>query len=182
LTDREDAAGPPSGESADNASFLVGRKLADRRVRATPFSSPYFRHAGPGMFTARPAAVEPSLPLERMTWRLRRALFGRVLATDEELGERLSKVKALATFSSDNLSSVAYATELIMFSLLAAGSAAFWLVLPVSGLIVAIFLVIVITRRIATTLSGTRQSSKAPGKADRMAATPAATLTETVST
>src|SRR6185295_16415912 len=78
---------------------------------------------------------------------LRRALFGRLLATDEESEERLSKVKALATFSSDNLSSVAYATELIMFSLLGAGTAAFWLVMPISALIVAIFLVIVVSYR-----------------------------------
>ena len=85
--------------------------------------------------------------MERAGWRLRRALFGRVLATDEELEERLPKWKALATFSSDNLSSVAYATELIMVSLLSAGAAAFWLVMPISGLIVAIFLVIVISYR-----------------------------------
>jgi amino acid transporter len=96
---------------------------------------------------ARPAAAEPVLPLERAGWRVRRALFGRLLATDEEHTERLSKAKALATFSSDNLSSVAYATELIMVSLLAAGTAAFWLVLPISGLIVGIFLVIVVSYR-----------------------------------
>jgi amino acid transporter len=74
-------------------------------------------------------------------------MFGRLLATDEESEERLSKVKALATFSSDNLSSVAYATEAIMFTLLAAGTASFWLVMPISGLIVAVFLIIVISYR-----------------------------------
>ena len=79
--------------------------------------------------------------------RLRRVLFGRPLATEDELEERLPKVKALSTFSSDNLSSVAYATELIMFTLLAAGSAAFWLVMPISLLIVTIFVIIVISYR-----------------------------------
>jgi amino acid transporter len=79
--------------------------------------------------------------------RARRGLFGRPLASDEEATERLSRVKALATFSSDNLSSVAYATELIMVSLLAAGTGAFWLVLPISGLIVTIFVIIVISYR-----------------------------------
>jgi len=77
----------------------------------------------------------------------RQLLFGRPLATEEELEERLPKVKALATFSSDNLSSVAYASELIMFTLLAAGSAAFWLVMPISFLIVTIFVIIVISYR-----------------------------------
>jgi amino acid transporter len=74
-------------------------------------------------------------------------VFGRPLATDEELEERLPKTKALSTFSSDNLSSVAYATELIMFTLVAAGSSAFWLVMPISLLIVTIFVIIVVSYR-----------------------------------
>ena len=78
--------------------------------------------------TARREALAPTQPVERLVWTLRRAIFGRLLASAEEIDERLSKVKALATFSSDNLSSVAYATEAIMFTLLAAGSASFWLV------------------------------------------------------
>jgi hypothetical protein len=125
--------------------LLAGRRPGDRRVRAAAPASPYFRHAGPGILTARPAAVEPVLPLERARWRIRRALLGRVLATEEEMEERLTNWKALATFSSDNLSSVAYATELIMVSLLSAGAAAFWLVMPISALIVGIFLIIVVS-------------------------------------
>jgi amino acid transporter len=103
--------------------------------------------AGPSTLTAKDTASAPTTPFEQLAWRIRRLLFGRILRTEEELEERLSKVKALATFSSDNLSSVAYATELIMFTLLSAGAAAFWLVMPVSGLIVGIFLVIVISYR-----------------------------------
>jgi amino acid transporter len=141
----------PSGRAAAANpkldTLLTGRRPADRRVRTAPKRSPFFRHAGDGIVRARPAAAEPVLPIERAGWRVRRALFGRLLASDEEEAERLSKTKALATFSSDNLSSVAYATELIMVSLLAAGAAAFWLVLPISGLIVGIFLVIVVSYR-----------------------------------
>ena len=148
MTPEDTRAGRPAAPSPDETGVVLsGRKTADRRIRARPRASPYFRHAGPGILTARPAAVEPNLPLERAAWRLRRAVFGRVLASEEEIEERLSKAKALATFSSDNLSSVAYATELIMFSLLAAGAGAFWLVMPVSGLIVTIFLIIVISYR-----------------------------------
>ena len=40
--------------------------------------------------------------------------IGKPLATDEEIGERLSKKKALAIFSSDAISSSAYATEEIL--------------------------------------------------------------------
>ena len=97
--------------------------------------------------TARPEASEPTSAQEQFLAGVRRLLFGRPLATDEELEERLPKVKALATFSSDNLSSVAYASELIMFTLFAAGSTAFWLVMPISLLIVTVFVIIVISYR-----------------------------------
>jgi len=99
------------------------------------------------VITARPEASAPTRSGERLLAGVRRVLFGRPLATDEELEERLPKVKALATFSSDNLSSVAYASELIMFTLLAAGSSAFWLVMPISILIVTIFGIIVVSYR-----------------------------------
>ena len=48
-------------------------------------------------------------------------LFGRRLANEEEVGERLSKTKALAIFSSDAISSSAYATEEILRVLVLAG-------------------------------------------------------------
>ena len=51
----------------------------------------------------------------------RRLMFGRPLASEEEAGERLSKRKALAIFSSDAISSSAYATEEILKALLLAG-------------------------------------------------------------
>jgi amino acid transporter len=74
-------------------------------------------------------------------------VFGRPLSSDEEAAERLSKVKALAVFSSDNLSSVAYATEAILFTLLAAGRQSFWLTLPISLLIVFVLGIIVVSYR-----------------------------------
>ncbi len=96
---------------------------------------------------AKPEASAPTGSQDRLVASVRRVLFGRPLATDQELEERLPKVKALATFSSDNLSSVAYATEQIMFTLFAVGAAAFWLVMPISLLIVTIFVIIVISYR-----------------------------------
>jgi amino acid transporter len=126
---------------------IKGRHAADRRVRVDRPHSQYFRYSGTRQMTAKPAAIAPTRPAERVLGGVRRVLFGRPLATEEELAERLPKVKALATFSSDNLSSVAYATELIMFTLIAAGSSAFWLVMPISLLIVTIFVIIVISYR-----------------------------------
>jgi amino acid transporter len=137
----------PADAPADAAHPLKSRRAADRRVRVQRPRSRYFRYAAPGVMKARPEASAPTRSQERLVAGVRRVLFGRPLATDEELDERLPKVKALATFSSDNLSSVAYASELIMFTLLAAGSSAFWLVMPISFLIVTIFVIIVISYR-----------------------------------
>ena len=126
---------------------ITGRRTADRRIRVKRQTSPYFRYAGPGTVTARPAASVPTHPVGQVAARTRRILFGRPLASDEEAEERLSIPKALAVFSSDNLSSVAYATEAIMFTLLAAGTAAFWLTIPISVLIVAVLGIIVVSYR-----------------------------------
>jgi amino acid transporter len=97
--------------------------------------------------TAKAAASAPTRPAERAATIARRWLFGRPLATDEEHGERLSKVKALAVFSSDMLSSVAYATEAAMFTLLGAGTAALGLTVPISALICLVLWIIVISYR-----------------------------------
>src|SRR5882724_2265762 len=55
---------------------------------------------------------------------LKRMLVGRALRTEQAIHERLSKKTALAVFSSDALSSVAYSTEAILLVLLAAGTIA----------------------------------------------------------
>ncbi|MDH7489361.1 MAG: APC family permease [Anaerolineae bacterium] len=56
--------------------------------------------------------------------------------------ERLTKVKALAVFSSDALSSVAYATEEIMLMLIVAGSAAVGLAWPIALGIAALLVIV----------------------------------------
>ena len=63
---------------------------------------------------------------------LRRLLIGDPLATWQAKHERLTNAKALAVFSSDALSSVAYATEEILFVLLPAGIAGLSLSIPIS--------------------------------------------------
>ena len=125
----------------------AGRRPADRRVPVRRPGSPYFRTADDGVLVARATAIEPSGAIDQAVARVRRVAFGRPLSNSEESAERLSKVKALAVFSSDNLSSVAYATEAILFTLLAAGTATFGLALPISALIVAVLAVIVVSYR-----------------------------------
>ncbi len=89
------------------APWKAGRRPADRRVQVDPPTSPYFRTSGDGTVVARPAAIEPPDAIGRGLARARRMVFGRPLANAEESAERLTKVKALAVFASDNLSSVA---------------------------------------------------------------------------
>jgi amino acid transporter len=103
---------------------LKGRKPADRRVRVERPHSPFFRYAGPGQLVAKPAASQPKTGLGRAWARVRSVAIGRPLASEEEAGERLSKKKALAIFSSDAISSSAYATQEIIRVLAVAGAAA----------------------------------------------------------
>ena len=123
--------------SADLTEAQRGRKPGDRRVRVERPGSRYFRYGGPGTVVARPAASEPRGPGRAgSASALAGSLFGRLLANDEELEQRLPKWKALAVFSSDVMSSVAYATEASMFTLLAVGTGAFGYLMPISFLIV----------------------------------------------
>ena len=101
---------------------LKGRKPADRRVRVERPHSAYFRYTGPGQMVAKAAASAPKTGLGRAWSRIRAITIGRPLASEEEIGERLSKKKALAIFSSDAISSSAYATEEILRVLVLAGS------------------------------------------------------------
>ncbi len=73
---------------------------------------------------------------------IKRALLGRPIATAEEMHERLPKKFALPVFSSDAISSTAYATEEILLALILAGSAALSYSLPVA-MAVAVLLAIV---------------------------------------
>jgi amino acid transporter len=72
---------------------------------------------------------------------LKRILIGNPLSTAAARHERLAKIPALAIFSSDNLSSVAYATEEILLVLVLAGSGALGYSPPIGmaiGLLTAI--------------------------------------------
>ncbi len=124
-----------------------GRKPGDRRVRVERPESRYFRYGPPGTVVARVAAIEPSGRVGRLGFGARRLLFGRVLSTHEELEQRLPKWKALAVFSSDVMSSVAYATEASMFTLLAVGTVAFSYLMPVSLLIVGLLFLVTFSYR-----------------------------------
>ena len=83
-----------------------------------------------------------------MATAIKRLLVGRALRTEQAIHERLTKKTALAVFSSDALSSTAYATEEILLVLAAAAAAtangSFHYVVPVS-IGIAVLLAIVAT-------------------------------------
>jgi amino acid transporter len=74
---------------------------------------------------------------------LKRVVLGRAISSAKLEHHLLPKVLALPVFSSDALSSVAYATEEMMIALAVAGAAAFSNMLPI-GLVVAAVLAIVV--------------------------------------
>ena len=121
---------------------LQGRKAGDRRVRVERPHTAYFRYTGPGQMVAREAASRPRSRSGRAFARARGALFGRPLSNYEDIEERLPKKKALAIFSSDAISSSAYATEEILRVLVLAGAGALFLSLPVA-IAIALLLAIV---------------------------------------
>jgi amino acid transporter len=95
-------------------SPLHGRKLGDRRVVVDRPHSAYFRYAGAGVMVAKAAASAPRTALGRRIARVRSIVFGKPLTNAQDIEERLSKKLALPIFSSDAISSSAYATDEIL--------------------------------------------------------------------
>ncbi|MFV2062432.1 MAG: APC family permease [Chloroflexota bacterium] len=138
---------PVEGDPRPN--LLRGQKPGDRRVRVDRPQSEYFRYTPSGSLEARPKAHEEKGSRGRAMATGRRLLFGRPLASAEEIGQRLSRKQALAIFSSDAISSSAYATEEILRALLLAGIglAALTLALPVAISIALLLAVVAISYR-----------------------------------
>src|SRR5215217_9513843 len=86
-----------------------------------------------------------------MATAVKRLLVGRALRTEQASHERLTKKTALAVFSSDALSSTAYATEEILLVLAVAaaatGGGSFGYVIPVSVGIAVLLAIVAISYR-----------------------------------
>jgi amino acid transporter len=78
---------------------------------------------------------------------LRGVLFGRPISSAAELGERLPIWKALPVFSSDVMSSVAYATGAMMLILAGAGTENYKYVLGLSVVVVALLVIVTFSYR-----------------------------------
>ena len=126
---------------------LQGRKVADRRVRVERPHSPYFRYTGPGMLTAKAAASLAPAASRGPGETIRRFLFGRRLSNEEEAFERLPKKLALPIFSSDAISSSAYATEEILRVFVVAGAGALLVSIQMALAIVGLLTVVSLSYR-----------------------------------
>ncbi len=112
----------------------------DRTLRVPRAEDQQLIRLGDRAFEATSNVLRPSSRIGRLSAAARHYLIGPPMATSELAHERLSKLKALAVFSSDNLSSSAYATEEMLLVLIVAGAA---------GLVYALPLAIVISLLVA---------------------------------
>lgn len=137
----------------EDPSLLVRREIrqgsipGNVRVRLVRPSHPSFRRISTGLLEATEETETPHNTLERIIYPLKRLLLGAPLATIQVEHERLTKFKALAVLSSDAISSVAYATEAILVTLIVAGSSSMGLTLPISLAIVGLLCIVTLSYR-----------------------------------
>lgn len=124
-----------------------GVRPGDMYVRMPRARARAFHKVGPGHFVATPASDLPVTTFERIYRAIKRVLVGRPLETAEEIHERLSKLKALAVFGSDALSSSAYATEATLVILAVAGNQALGITFYTSLAVGVMFAIIAFSYR-----------------------------------
>jgi len=154
-TDEGAADGQPAMSDEDDFDLIVLGQVEERpgstpgsvRIRVTLPRHRAFRRVKEGVLEATEAAGAPEGPLPHALYLLKRAFIGIPIATMEAEGERLGKFKALAILSSDAISSVAFATEAILINLVAAGSLALGLTLPISLVILALLTIVTVSYR-----------------------------------
>ena len=127
-------------------TYRQGTRPGDRAVRVLPTYRGRFTRKG-GRLVATERGSMGTGTTDRVWGVIRHALVGRPIATEFEIHERLTKLKALAIFSSDALSSSAYATEEIMRVLVLAGAGAIVLTMPVSLAIAVVLAIVVLSYR-----------------------------------
>ena len=126
----------------------IGKRPGDAYVRIfRPFEDHFQRGDAEGELVATERTVLERQGRTRALRRLRSWLIGRPLSSDREEQERLTKVKGLAIFSSDNISSSAYGPEEIMRVLALAGAGALSLTLPLAALITLMLAIVTLSYR-----------------------------------
>jgi amino acid transporter len=124
-----------------------GKRPGDAYVRIVRPFEDQFERSEEGTLIASEKTI-----LDRRGWHsvmrgLRTFLIGRPISSEHEEHERLTKVKALAVFSSDNISSSAYGPEEIMRVLAIAGAGALFLTVQLAALIIVMLAIVTISYR-----------------------------------
>jgi amino acid transporter len=141
---RRPASRPPDLELHET---VKGSRPGTRFIRRSRTGAQTLRRVGEAEFEATKAALTPRTRAGRLSASVRGLLIGQPLATEELPHQRLSKLKALAVYSSDNVSSAAYATEEILIILMAAGTAALSQSIPITAALVALTIIVVTSYR-----------------------------------
>ncbi|HSM38724.1 MAG TPA: APC family permease [Candidatus Limnocylindrales bacterium] len=125
----------------------VGRRPGDAYVRIVRPFDDEFERSDEGTLIASEKTM-----LARSGWHswlrgMRTFLIGRPISSEREEHERLTKLKAMAVFSSDNISSSAYGPEEIMRILVLAGAGALSLTVPLAALIIVMLAIVSLSYR-----------------------------------
>ena len=145
----------PRHERAGSTRSELGIDLREVRFGSTA-RTPYlrvvpsqvtFKSVAPGYIAATEVSSRPRGSVERAVQGIKRVVLGSPFATSQLIHERLTKTKALAIFSSDVLSSSAYATEEILLVLLLAGSGVLHDGMPIAGAIVLLLAIVTLSYR-----------------------------------
>lgn len=94
-----------------------------------------------------PEGPQAGTPYRSLGYRAKRLFLGPPFRTAQLVHERITKRIALAVFSSDPISSTAYATEEMLLVLVVAGAAAVNLALPLAAGVVALLVLLVVSYR-----------------------------------
>jgi amino acid transporter len=124
-----------------------GRRPGDMRVKLVRPFEDEFERGDEGQLVASQRTFVERRGVAGTLRQIRTFLIGHPISSEKEEHERLTKVKALAVFSSDNISSSAYGPEEIMRVLALAGTGALALALPIAGLIIGMLAIVTISYR-----------------------------------
>jgi amino acid transporter len=137
----------PGFSGLEAREYRPGSRPGAGYVRRVRDPKAEFRYVDEGLLEATPEADAARGALGKLLGGIKRVLIGRPVASEQESQERTGKLKGLAIFASDNISSSAYATEEIMRVLVLAGVGALALTMPLTLAIIVILAIVVISYR-----------------------------------
>src|SRR5512142_2695675 len=124
-----------------------GKRQGDTYIRIVRPDPHVLRRVAPGVLEASEEISRPHSGIGHLYVHIKQVLVGRPLATVEEKQERLTKIMALPVFSSDAISSSAYATEEILIVLVTAGAVGMAYSIPIAFAIALLLAIVAFSYR-----------------------------------